>query len=203
MLATITGDPVWDAVAVIGGSVVGGGGGLKIVAWLKRIISRLNSALELVERLDTFDKSIAALAKRQTEHEEADAVQAMIYLGFIEAGEEANFVQDSTGKTLFVSPALAKLMGLGIEEAQNGAWKDVIHEADREKALHDWDAFVRGALAQSSIRFRFQTPYGKVIPVLMKMVRKRIAIGGVIRIVGLVIRDDNAPNRQDTKTIAT
>jgi len=194
LLALSTGDPIWDVLTAILASVIGAGGAAKIVAKFRGLLREIGRAMEVSARIDALEQKFA-------KYEQEDAIQKLIYFGFLEAGEEACIIANEQGKTVLISPALAKLMGVSNEEATNGAWKDVLHPEDKSKVLIAWDGFVQGALQWLTLSFRFLTPSGRIVPVVMKAVRKKIVQGGVMRIVGLVWRQDSAPPKvPDTAT---
>lgn len=192
-VANFTGNDSLDTLAVVLATLFGGGFSAKAMVWIRRGWTMYQDAVR-------FQEKLAELERRITVYEERAAIQSMVFLGFVEVGEEALFIQDAAGNTLFVSPAMANLLELRIDEAQNGAWKEVIHPGDKEWVLREWDAFVRGHRADRTLKFRYQVSSGKIIPVVTKMVRKRIEVGGVIRIVGLTWQETAAKTLlSDTK----
>ena len=196
-----TGNETVDAILLLLAGALGVGGSTKAALFIKSLRDSVRKVLTFDSRLTANEKHVEDLGKRQSDHERKDAIEAMTYMGFVEVGEDAVLVADEKGKTLMISPALAKLMGLTVEEAVNGAWKDVIHPEDRHTTLMKWEAFVAGALTHLTLRFRFQTQSGRTFPAVMKLVRKKMLVGGVMRIVGLVWRAENEPPKPpDTKS---
>lgn len=127
------------------------------------------------------------------------ATNVAILMGFLEVGEEDYIVADGNGNTISVSPALCRMIGLRTEEATNGAWKDVIHRDDIRRAKEEWKTFVNSNLTQAKIHFRFDRAEGTspTIAVILTMVRKKVLVGGVIRIVGIFKRELQVPDTKE------
>lgn len=203
-----TGSETLDALIAFLAIVFGVGGTWRGGKWIKsgwdmvqevrRIRQQpIDNALEI----EALKKEVAELRARQAKHEQDDEINAMVAMGFIEVGEEAVIVVKEDGKTIKISPALTKLMGLSTEEAINGAWKDIIHPADRVEVLGKWAAFVNGSLLHLEMRFRFQSPSGRIEPVVMNVVRKKLGDGVAVRLVGIVHRQGEEPSPvPDTRT---
>jgi PAS domain S-box-containing protein len=209
-----TGSKEADAIIALICSVLGIGATTKVAlsAWFSKALKGFKDVREVVTELLALKREIAdlkrscdeqrasrdallaenaKLRKDFDEHVETDATEAMTLMGFVEVGEEMLIVQEREGKTLLISPALCKMLGLSRDEATNGAWKDLICPEDRDRVLTDWNAFVAGNLFQTVLRFRFIKVEGSSpIPVQLKVVRKKLGTGGVVRLVGLVSREE-------------
>ena len=205
--APSTGDSHLDWLIGIVASLLGIGGVTKISvsAWLHKALDKFRDIKAVVAEISANKQEIAELkaelatTKKDLRaaldlHIENDAVEAMIYMGFVEAGEEAMIVQNEKGDTILISPALCRLMGLSKDEAVNGAWKDIIHDDDRARAIGEWRTFVSGNLSQVTIKFRFvrSEKQPAIVSVSLKMVRKKVSQGGVVRLVGLVSLDSKS-----------
>ena len=158
--------------------------------------------LETGSRFQENKCEVAALRDDLKDHIQKDAVEAAVIFGFIDVGEEAHIVWDIDGKVVFPSPAFCKMVGVDTSEMVNGAWKEIIHPEDSRRVIEEWNKFIQGSLSTLKLKFRFykqgsllgQNPE---ILVQLKMVRKKVAIGGVTRIVGLFKRLDEVSQTRE------
>lgn len=203
-IGNVTGDPGWDAVMYVLAAIFGSGGAAKIGSWLVRVNKAFANARTIVDDVNSLKQKsatkdeVADFAKRLADVEENSAVQAMIYMGFLDVNDERILILCEEGKTLFVSPSLLRLIGLTGEEALAGAWRDIIYRDDYEEARVKLDAFIHGHLAASVVKFRFHRQDGGLVPVQVTMVRRRSADGRVkARIVGRVVIDVPHPIKEN------
>lgn len=77
---------------------------------------------------------------------------------------EPIFESDTNGLCTWVNTKYCALTGYTQEEFLNNGWHNVIHEADRDRIIHEWESAVKGK-RDSHINYRIVTKQGETYQV--------------------------------------
>lgn len=78
--------------------------------------------------------------------------------------QEASFETDEKGNCNYVNRTYTRLVQRSPSEVMGQGWQNCILEEDREYVIQSWKKAINEG-RELSIKFRFETPSGKVIPI--------------------------------------
>ena len=95
------------------------------------------------------------------------------------------FRTDADGQTTYVNPQWSQISGLSFEDAIGNGWLNVVHPADREKVVKEWETSTEMEVNSYS-EYRFIRPDGKIAWVKGQAVPDRNAEGEIIGYIGTI-----------------
>jgi PAS domain S-box-containing protein len=71
------------------------------------------------------------------------------------------YQSDAAGQNVYLNAAGQEIVGMSLEKALGGGWRDAVHPADRERVAREWTEAVRAGKSFRS-EYRYQKPSGAI-----------------------------------------
>ena len=166
-------------VSIEQGAAILGALGAIGVTW--RVVPATVRALarftHVCDRLDAIDEQLAtivyemrpngggsikdAVRRIEVKLSRAKSMQRLM----LEASDTAHYETDEHGANVWANEACARLLGVQVSDFEGAAWRNCIHQDDRQMVGREWGEAVADGRTYS-LRHRFVLPNGTTIHVL-------------------------------------